>query len=443
MLRILFRQPIHIWRTLELRHKIEAFLLFMLIFAFLATRLNYLFNSWLAQSATVSGLSLLIINIFTLQLSLSLLFVFLWLLPRQKGLQILLTTPVQNRSLFKALFYYSFKYISVYLILLLPMIVALASATTITSALITILTICITILAYFSLFIFISKVFNSNTPFMVVSLLIITIHHGLFAWLYWQTDYTFLFQSIILLASVILTVWAYTKPCALSLDRFVKYQHKEYKAPDFKTTLTASIPRFLPRVVQALFEKEIAGLWRNNKYRRQKYFSMVLFLIMALFLAASDLTDKGIWMMVLSILLLWVHYSNGFNEKYVYPDPDWLIRTMPIKFRQLLAAKYFSESPLLLFVFGGLFIFLQISGTELAGQIAILGTTFFIMHIILFSMLSFQIMFYNDPRLAGYAYHFTLIFVLIMILNYRLVGPVIALALLSYFTYKNVKYFNS
>jgi hypothetical protein len=64
-------------------------------------------------------------------------------------------------------------------------------------------------------------------------------------------------------------------------------------------------------------------------------------------------------------------------------------------------------------------------------------------HIILFSMLNVKIMFFDNARLAGYAYHFSIIFFGIMIFNYRLAGPVITLIVLIYFLYKNVKYFNN
>jgi len=52
-------------------------------------------------------------------------------------------------------------------------------------------------------------------------------------------------------------------------------------------------------------------------------------------------------------------------------------------------------------------------------------------------------MFYDNTRLAAYAYHFALLFIVIMILNYRLVGPIIAIGLLIFFIYKNIKYFNT
>ena len=55
--------------------------------------------------------------------------------------------------------------------------------------------------------------------------------------------------------------------------------------------------------------------------------------------------------------------------------------------------------------------------------------------------LNFQILFYDSPRSAGYAYHFTLLFIVIMCINYRFVGPLISLFLLVSYFYKSYRFF--
>ena len=47
------------------------------------------------------------------------------------------------------------------------------------------------------------------------------------------------------------------------------------------------------------------------------------------------------------------------------------------------------------------------------------------------AILNFQILFYDDPRLGGYAYHFLIIFVVVLTFNYRFVGPLVAIFLLG------------
>jgi hypothetical protein len=61
--------------------------------------------------------------------------------------------------------------------------------------------------------------------------------------------------------------------------------------------------------------------------------------------------------------------------------------------------------------------------------------------LILTTMLNFQMLFYEDPRYAGYAYHFSVIFFVVMSYNYRFVGPLVTLFMAGYFFYKNYRYF--
>ena len=58
-------------------------------------------------------------------------------------------------------------------------------------------------------------------------------------------------------------------------------------------------------------------------------------------------------------------------------------------------------------------------------------------------VINFQILFYDNPRLAGYAYHFTILFIVIMSLNYRFVGPLVSVFLLTFYFLKTRRFYNS
>ena len=88
MLKLLFRQPLNIWRTLELRYKLEAILLFILIYAYMATRFNIIFEQWSAQGATDIGIVLIISNFFTLTIAFSALLIIRWFFPKQKAVNL-------------------------------------------------------------------------------------------------------------------------------------------------------------------------------------------------------------------------------------------------------------------------------------------------------------------------------------------------------------------
>ena len=61
--------------------------------------------------------------------------------------------------------------------------------------------------------------------------------------------------------------------------------------------------------------------------------------------------------------------------------------------------------------------------------------------IVLAAIINFKIIFFDRPRFGGYAFHLFIIFISVMSVNYLLVGPVIALMLLIYFTYYSYREF--
>lgn len=444
MLRILFKQPVNIWRTLEMRHKIEAIILWVLMYAFFASRLHTLFLQWQTKSATASGIVLIIVNLFTMQISISSTFIIAWLIPKQKNLHHFLSIPLDSKQLYKLVGYYSCKYLSLYLLLFIPTATAIASSIGWTWALLAVLFTGIIGLFFVLLNIWLKARIRSISNFVAAGIFVSLLLHVSFTYFYWMTDSALVFQIIVTLTTAILGLILFrSKTTQLNLESFVEYLPKIYRS-DLHTNSTRLRRRvFLPHIVQVLYDKEMAALWRNKKYRKLKIYTFLSFLIIAIAVSFSALPDKEIWLTIVTALTIWLHYSNSFNEKYIFPDPDWFIRTLPIKFRHLLTAKYFTEIPfvILLIILETLLLFAL--GIDQALFLTLVFILFGFANLVLFAMLNFQIMFYNDPRLAGYAYNFTLLFLVIMILNYRLVGPIIALGLMGFFLYKNVKYFKS
>lgn len=444
MLRLLFKQPINIWRTLELRYKIEALLLFILIYAFLATRLYTLFDNWINEGASEIGITLLVCNFFTFMLTFSSIFILRWFIPKQKGVNIFVSKPLNNKQVLKILSYYSFKYLSVYIILFLPVVTALTANFGIYSTLLSI--IIVTLISYSFLLIFfrLENSYKAGRAFIFPGILISLTYHGLFASLYWWTEYVFIFQLfMVVLAAVVIFFVIREKRRILFLDNFFAYKKKEISRPQITAKKAFRIIDFFPSKIQALFEKEIHSLWRNRYYKKLKIQSFIIFVLLSMLIITASIEHKEIWLSVLTCLIIWWHYSNNFNEKYVTSDPQWLIRTLPIRFRHLFLAKYFAEITFVFLLILSDIILMQFSGVGSLIQFYNLAFIFMFAHLVLFTMLNFQIMFYDNTRLAAYAYHFSLLFIVIMILNYRLVGPVIALGLLIFFLYKNVKYFNN
>ena len=444
MLSLLLKQPLNIWQTLDLRHKIEALLLFVLIYAFMATRLNTLFANWISYGATDIGITLLISNLFTLLFTISSILLIRWFIPKQKVVNILISKPLDKQQTTNILTYCAFKYLSIYCILLIPVVSALFSNFGFYPALLYLSTVFSISYAFLLLFFQLKNSYKEGSVFIISGMLVSIIYHGLFATLYWTTNYAHLFQLIVLAASLFLIFYLYKfSKTGLKLENFLGYKKKENSRPKIAKTLEFRFVQLFPIRIQALFEKEIYCLWRNSYYRRLKIQSYIIFVLLNLLIITIQIEHKEIWLAIINCLVIWLHYSNSFNEKYVVPDPEWLIRTLPIRFRHLFLAKYFAEIAFVVLLLFSDVLFLQFTGNGLLVQLYTLLFILAFAHVVLFTMLNFQIMFYDNTRLAAYAYHFALIFIVIMILNYRLVGPVIALGLLMFFLYKNVKYFNN
>ncbi len=442
MLRLLLRQPVHIWQTLETRYKIEAILLFILVFAFVGTRLESVFLSWIEKTFSHYDLVVLVANAFVLQISLSMVFIISWLLPRQNSLRYFLTWPLAKSDCIKLLGFYGFKYASLYLLLFLPATAALFSVTGFWTSVGAIIIVMIFSL-FFSILFFRQKQNSpSTTLFIVKALSSLLFYYALFAAAYYFENTFFIFQIVAALVAGGLIFKIYFSAASIELEKFIPYIEKTYSKPNITKTGLKKIPHFLPEIIQPLFEKEIVGFWRNPDYKKLKIKSLATFLILNSVIVLFHFEYKEIWISIITALLIWGHYNNSFNEKYVFADPTWFIKTLPMRFRHVFVAKYVAEIGYVFLLTLCTIIFFQFIDLNAGDQVLWLGGLFIFANVVLFTMLNFRIMFFNDPRLAGYAYNFAMFFIAIMVLNFHLVGPLIGLTLLVFFVYKNVKYFN-
>lgn len=444
MITILIKQPVNFWRSLETRYKAEIILLGVLMFAFFATRMQTLLNGWLNDGASATGITLLTANLFSLQTSLTSIAVIAWILPRQRNLSLFLIQPLENRFTFQALCYYCLKYLSVYLILYIPVTTAIAYTLGLLYGFLG-LSVIISNSLFFIFILFILKQKSKTiTLFICYGFLIHLFYYATFSFFYWRTEFALLFQLTITALFSILTWRIYSnRKSLITIESFTSFGNEPYSRKIILKDFRFNFPKILPLKTQQLFEKEFFSLWRNVAYGRMKIYTLAGFLIICVFLIGYEFAHKEIWTVAITSIFIWFHYTNNFNEKYTFSEPDWFMKTLPIRFRQLLAAKLLSELPFAAILVIMAQLTLIFSGATFEMQLTSFLLILIFSFLILFIMLNFKIMFYNNTRLAGYAYHFSIIFFGIMIFNYPLVGPIITLFLLIYFVYKNISYFNS
>ena len=84
-------------------------------------------------------------------------------------------------------------------------------------------------------------------------------------------------------------------------------------------------------------------MWRNAKYRKLKVTTLIIYLISFLFIKIQSPEFAEMWLTIFTAIIIWIHYSNHFNEKYVKPEPEWFFNTLPFRFHQIWISKFLTE----------------------------------------------------------------------------------------------------
>ncbi len=379
MQRLLFRQASNYLRTIGFWQQIQIGLMALSLFLFLSTRLGLWFDKLFINPWQ---LTFWIFTGFVLLNIASAPFVFKYALPRQKAFQVFQTLPLHGRQVNQLLAFYYFKV---------------------------------------------------QLPLILFQLVIISglIYAAFFA------GCLLLFASVLsgyFLFMVTYRLFLVGQNTSL-LDRFILNINTSHLKE--KKKLNTRMATF------GLFRKEFFSLWRNPRYRRLKLLTFFFYLITLMVLYYLPLKANDMWMMLFSTVVFWMHYNVHFNSKYVNAEPDWFFRTLPVKFHRAWFSRFFAELFYIVLLLLAQWLFLALAGVEFSTRLQWIGALMLFALIILNVVLNFQILFYDNPRLAGYAYHFTILFIVISSFNYRLVGPLSAFFLLAYFTYLTRRFYTS
>ncbi len=442
MLHILFKQPLHLWRNLGRWTKIEVFLLVGLLYVYAAERLiDLLQTGMVAYAVNLWQVSWALLHLYVFVLLLTAPFIWFFVLPRQPALQVFYGKPLSSRHLMQMFGYYYQKFQILSLLIVLAVLFALCYLSLMLGvllfALIAVYSAAVMIVSY-RLFV----VLRSKVEFFSALYMLAALHGGiaLTALFYFAAapvlDVLF-FSGVGLLLRKTATASA-----QISLEQLYPPAGKTIGQKYAGRLTLNSFPRFLPRRVRVLFAKEFLNLWRNPAYRRLKLYTLLLYFGGQWAIYRTGRSDREMWMILLGLALIWLHYARYFNVKYLRPDPEWFFYTQPLRFSHFWLAGFSTEFLFVLLLVAGQSVFLTILGGGWLVQLNWLGVLLLFALIVLAVMLNFRIYFYDDPRMAGYAYHFMVLFFVVMSVNYRLVGPLMAMLFLIYFIYKSYRFFN-
>lgn len=384
MLSLLLKQPLNRWRQMGLWQRLQLLLLALIVFIYLISELRAWFSILPAGGLRIG---FYIAHGFLLLSAISAPFVFKYALPRSKALYLFHTLPLSRRQGLQLLAWFYHLFQIPLLLLLLLTVMALILLHPLTG----ILTLALAVI-YDVLILWIAgQIYSRKSGSTKIHL---------------EKIYPVSFRAI---------------------------QKQWFKKSAFQTSGGLVL----------LIKKELLGLWRNPRYRRLKVLTWIFYMAGLTGLYFSGNPDYDMWMMFFSAALFFLHYNVHFNAKYVSPDSEWFLRTLPIPFYRVWISKFSSEILYVLFLILSQLLFLIAVGTATWIQLNWIGALLLFAVAVLSVVINFQILFYDNPRLAGYAYHFTILFIVILSLNYRLVGPLTSLFLLTFYFLKTRSFFNS
>ncbi len=435
ILKILYRQPLRLWQTLRPRHKLEALFLATVLFAVPATRAHALFGQWL--EAGMAGRRLLFFLLWSF-LSLWVLIqlpVFHFLTGRQRIVMLAAAAPATPRQARQILLYVSLKYQLATVFIFAPTWAALAAHDPPGALLLTALSLAGAALSWRAiLYLYLRRL--RATWWLLWGAAFALMAGGFWAYFLHMPFY---YLGLFICGTALYAF--YHRSTETDLQSFGTRPRQRQDASRRYRQEAGKYPA--PRgPLQAWIFKERLARRRNRPFRRWR---RVMFLTAGasfLGLALGSAEERNLIIFGLAVLYIWVYLGAGFNEKYRDPESAWLIQSAPLRLRHWWLARLRVEGGDALWGLALVATAWGIGGLD-PGLMPIYAATLIIFWLIfLAAMVNFQIMFYDNVRMAGYAFHLTMLLLGIMILNYRLVGPLIALALMLFFSYKNYKYIN-
>ena len=429
LLRYYAKQGWHYWHNLSLRFKIELLIVGIIFVAFFSEKGAHLFFQWLnSRGITPISLAVFTLHLILLFYAATVPFIYYILLPKQVGFHVLRVQPLAGLSMVMLLFLSTLKYQLIPLFLMIPLLIAF----TLTTNFFVVAYFVTGILIYpllFILTIHLLKMFTDGY-FKSISLYFLfwSSYFLLYACLYFYLDYYLIYQSVVL---ILICGWFYHKRGILDNQQHWFNQGKKSARVQ---PITFIQYHDFPKIMRPLFAREALVSLRNIRYIRLKLISSLLYILL-LVIGHDYFPDNYInFVSAVTFIFIWLHYAYQFNEKYVQPEFPVFMRTMPVKFITLVSARILSELIYILILLVLQNLILILFGTAVATILYLSGGIIIFAGLILYIIAIVRIQFYHNPRLAGYAYHFLVVFSVMMIANFYLVGPLITASLIFYLT---------
>jgi hypothetical protein len=438
------RQIHNFWHHLKFRIRAEIIVLFFIFFAFFTDKFVFFFNQLLEQQDTSpTGLVTFVLHVLMLMIILSTPYIYFNLFPKQIGLTNLSLYPLQKSEALTLLLIYFIKYQLLIILIATPIFTALTISTGPIMLLYILYFACSSLFLSATLILILVSIDASRITIFYQYFIFFFLYYVSFALLYWYTN-LYLYFTILASACgwiILLRFWNLRwHSWDLILNRYRPVIQKSTQRISRLTYF--NLLSTFPRKVRALLIKEILSHIRNKHYMRLKTISLVIYLSILILVSVFYVEQYSSAISLLTIFLIWEHYSHQFNEKYVIRESRFFMKVLPIKYYQYGLSKFLSEFLYIILILFIVFFLSVIHGIALYKILNIFGIITLFSIFVLYIIILIRVIFYDNPRAAGYAYHFLIIFTMVMIFNFYLVGPIITLFIIIYLQFISIRQFS-
>jgi len=437
------RQLLNYWYHLRFRIRVELIILFLIFFTFFTDKLTRYFTQLLAQPDTSPiGLTTLLLHFLLVIIFITTPFIYFNLFPKQKGLSTLSLFPLKKSETLTLQLVYFFKYHVLIFLISLPILTALVLSAGLQYILYIVFFSFSSLILSTILVLFLARKYHLRIQVLFRYYLFLILYILFFAVMYWFTNLYFYTMILVILAALTIAIKVWEKHSEDWDQILNRYRAVAQKSSQALSKLTYfNFPRLIPKSFSPLLIKEFLSHIRNKNYIRLKIFSLAVYLSLLILIGTFYFEYYTSAISILTILLIWEHYSHQFNEKYVLKESRFYIRVLPITYIQYSLSKFLSEFLYIIIVLILILILTLLHGIELIRIVNVLGIVTLFSVFVLYLITMIRVLFYDNPRMAGYAYHFLIIFSMVMIFNFYLVGPIITIFVILYIQFISYRQF--
>jgi len=438
------RQFSNYWHHLKFRIRAEIIILFFIFYTFFTDKLVLYFNQILDQPETSPiGLATFVLHILLVIIFVSTPFIYFNLFPKQKGLTNLSLYPLKKSETLTLQLIYFLKYQLLIIFIATPILTALTLSTGPLMLFYLVYLGGSSIVLSSILVLVLASIFTTRIKALLQYFFYFSLYMIVFALLYWKVDLYSYFIILIVSIAWVLLLKLWNKKWQ-TWDQILN--HYRPVAQKYSQTLSKityfNFPFTFSNSLRPFLIKELLSHLRNKNYIRLKIISLFIYLMILIFVDFFYYQYYSSAISILTILLIWEHYSHQFNEKYVMKESRFFIQVLPVKYYQYSLSKFLSEFLYIVLILLFVFFLTILHDIEIFKILNILGIVTLFSIFVLYIITLIRVIFYDNPRMAGYAYHFLIIFTLVMIFNFHLVGPIITFFIIFYIQFISYRQFN-